>query len=59
MLKPLFSGMLGCKMALEAIKLITGYGKALISKMLVFNTHDMEFKKVKIRRDENCEVCRA
>ncbi len=53
------SGMLGCMMALEAIKLITGYGKPLLSEMLVFNTYDMEFKKVKIPRDENCEVCRA
>lgn len=53
------SGMLGCMMALEAIKLITGYGKPLLSEMLLFNTCDMEFKKVKIPRDENCEVCRA
>jgi molybdopterin-synthase adenylyltransferase len=53
------SGMLGCMMALEAIKLITGYGKPLLAEMLVFNTFDMEFKKVKIPRDENCEICKA
>jgi molybdopterin/thiamine biosynthesis adenylyltransferase len=51
------SGMLGCMMALEAIKLLTGYGKPLVSQMLVFNTLDMEFKKVKAPRDEQCEVC--
>lgn len=51
------SGMLGCIMALEAIKLLTGYGKPLLSKMLVFNTLDMEFRKVGIPRNELCEVC--
>lgn len=53
------SGMLGCMMALEAIKLLTGYGKPLLSEMLVFNTLDMEFRKVKIFRNERCEVCGA
>jgi molybdopterin/thiamine biosynthesis adenylyltransferase len=52
------SGMLGCMMALEAIKLLTGYGKPMLSEMLVFNTFDMEFRKVRIPRDEHCEVCR-
>jgi molybdopterin/thiamine biosynthesis adenylyltransferase len=51
------SGMLGCLMAIEAIKLLTGYGKPLFSKMLVFNTIDMEFRKLNIRRDDNCTVC--
>jgi molybdopterin/thiamine biosynthesis adenylyltransferase len=51
------SGMLGCMMALEAVKLLTGYGKPLFSEMLVFNTLDMEFRKVKVPRDELCEVC--
>jgi molybdopterin/thiamine biosynthesis adenylyltransferase len=51
------SGMLGCMMALEAVKLLTGYGKPLFSEMLVFNTLDMEFRKVKVPRDEQCEVC--
>jgi molybdopterin/thiamine biosynthesis adenylyltransferase len=53
------SGMLGCLMAIETIKLLTGYGKPLLSEMLVFNTLDMEFRKVKIPRDEQCEVCGA
>jgi molybdopterin/thiamine biosynthesis adenylyltransferase len=53
------AGMLGCMMALEAIKLLTGYGKPLLSEMLVFNTYDMDFRKVRIPRDEHCEVCRS
>lgn len=50
------SGMLGCLMAIEAVKLLTGYGKPL-SKMMIFNTSDMEFRKVNIHRDEHCSVC--
>ncbi len=51
------SGMLGCLMAIEAIKLLTGYGKSLLSQMLLFNTADLDFRKVNIRRDEQCLVC--
>jgi molybdopterin/thiamine biosynthesis adenylyltransferase len=51
------SGMLGCMMALETIKLLTGYGKPLLGKMLVFNTADMEFRKMNIPRNDSCEVC--
>ncbi len=51
------SGMLGCMMALEAIKLLTGFGKPLLSQMLVFNTIDMEFRKVNIPKNDACEVC--
>ncbi|HEX8948390.1 MAG TPA: HesA/MoeB/ThiF family protein [Dissulfurispiraceae bacterium] len=53
------SGALGCLMALEAIKLLTGFGKPLLSRMLVFNTMDMEFRKLNIRRDSRCGVCRG
>lgn len=51
------SGMLGCLMAIEAVKLLTGYGKPLLSQMLLFNTMDMEFRKLNIYRDKDCGVC--
>lgn len=51
------SGMLGCIMALECIKLLTGYGKPLLSQMLLFNTTDMVFRKVRLRRNSRCKVC--
>lgn len=51
------SGMLGCIMALEAIKLLTGFGKPLISHMLLFDATDMEFRKLRIRRDNSCRIC--
>jgi molybdopterin/thiamine biosynthesis adenylyltransferase len=51
------SGALGCLMAIEAIKILTGFGKPLSSEMLVFDASDMTFNKFKTRRDENCRVC--
>lgn len=51
------SGALGCLMALEAIKILTGFGSPLLSKMLVFDTKDMHFRNLNIRRNESCPVC--
>jgi len=42
--------MLRCMMALEAIKLITGYGMPMLFAMPVLNAHDNEFKKLKFGR---------
>jgi len=51
------SGMLGCIVSIEAIKLLTGYGKPLMSQMLAFNTIDMEFRKYAVHKNPECGVC--
>lgn len=51
------SGALGCLMAVETIKLLTGFGKPLLSQMLVYDTSDMDFRKLRIRRAPDCVVC--
>ncbi|MBF0607704.1 MAG: HesA/MoeB/ThiF family protein [Candidatus Magnetobacterium sp. LHC-1] len=51
------SGTLGCLMAIEAVKIITGFGTPLLSHLLMFNTFDMTFKKLVTRRSEHCKVC--
>ena len=51
------SGALGCLMSIEAIKLLTEYGKPLMSRMLWFNTMNMEFKKFPLHSDPNCSCC--
>ncbi|HHN66399.1 MAG TPA: HesA/MoeB/ThiF family protein [Nitrospirae bacterium] len=51
------SGTLGCIMATEAIKLLTGYGKPLFREMLLYNLHDLDFRKVRIRKDPSCRTC--
>ena len=61
--KPLFPvlgatpGVIGCLQAMEAIKLITGVGKPLVGRMLIFNGMDMTFDEIKINRDPSCQVC--
>ncbi len=44
-------------MAIEAIKLLTGFGRPIISEMLVFDLIDQRFTKLGIKRDVNCPVC--
>ncbi len=51
------SGVLGCLMAIETIKVLTDYRAPLLSRMLVFNTGDMTFRKMRIYRDPECPVC--
>jgi molybdopterin/thiamine biosynthesis adenylyltransferase len=51
------SGMLGCLASIEAIKLLTGYGKPLMSCMFAFNTFDMDFRKLAVHKNPRCEVC--
>lgn len=53
------SGALDCLMAIEAIKLLTGYGTPLRNEMLVYNMMDMAFRKLRTRRDPDCGICGA
>lgn len=61
--KPLFPvlgatpGVIGCLQAMEAIKLITGVGKPLVCRMLIFNGMNMTFDEIKVNRDPSCQVC--
>ena len=61
--KPIFpvfgatSGVIGCLQATEAIKLITGLGKPLVGRMLIFNGMDMTFDEIKVKRELSCHVC--
>lgn len=50
-------GIIGSIQAIEAIKLIIGQGRSLVNRLLLFDSLDMEFREVKIRRDPNCAVC--
>lgn len=50
-------GIVGSIQAAEAIKLITGVGEPLVGHLLIFDSHQMEFTKVKVRWDPECPVC--
>lgn len=41
----------------EAIKLITGIGEPLVGSLMVYDALDMEYRKIKVRKDPNCALC--
>jgi len=50
-------GIIGSIQAIETIKLILGVGNPLVGRLLIFDSLDMEFREVKVRRDPHCPVC--
>lgn len=53
------SGTVGCLAAMEAIKLLAGFGQPLTDRMLVADLRGMEFRCVRLARNPNCRVCHA
>jgi len=52
-------GIMGTIEALEALKLITGHGKPLIGKLLIFDGNRGETTILTVKRRTNCPVCRT
>ncbi|WP_335923951.1 molybdopterin-synthase adenylyltransferase MoeB [Shewanella indica] len=50
-------GMMGCLQAVEAIKVISGIGKPLYGRLLMFDAMTMEFREMKLPQISNCPVC--
>ena len=50
-------GVVGTVQATEAIKLILGQGEPLIGRLLMYESLQMKFRTLKLRRDPNCPVC--
>jgi adenylyltransferase/sulfurtransferase len=50
-------GIIGSIQAVETIKLILGQGNSLANRLLIFDSLDMEFREVKVRRQPECPVC--
>lgn len=51
------SGTVACMAAVEAIKILAGFGKTLAGYMMSMDLRHMEMRKFKIMRDEKCQVC--
>jgi len=51
------SAALGCLAAVEAIKVLTGFGKPLKGEMLTYDAAEMEFLKFPVKRRPDCPVC--
>ena len=50
-------GIIGSMMASEAIKVITGAGETLMGHLLMFDALQGEFRKIRLARRHDCEVC--
>ncbi|MCA9128596.1 MAG: HesA/MoeB/ThiF family protein [Planctomycetales bacterium] len=51
------SGSVACLAAMEAIKLIAGFGRPLIGQLLQYDLRDMSFAKLPYQRKDNCPCC--
>src|SRR3954468_18118391 len=47
----------GAIQATEAVKLITGIGEPLVGELMVYDALDMEYRKIKVRKDPECAIC--
>lgn len=50
-------GVVGSIQAIEAIKVIVGFGETLVGRLLIFDALTMGFRKVKVKRNPDCPVC--
>ena len=41
----------------EAIKLITGVGEPIAGKLMIYDALEMEYRKLKVRKDPDCALC--
>ncbi|MDX6201531.1 MAG: sulfur-carrier protein adenylyltransferase/sulfurtransferase [Frankiales bacterium] len=48
---------IGSIQATEAIKVLTGIGEPLVGSLVVYDALDMEFRKIKARKDPECPIC--
>lgn len=52
-------GIVGSMQALEAIKLLAGFGQSLAGSLLVVDTLSMRTRKLNIKKDPHCPLCGA
>jgi molybdopterin/thiamine biosynthesis adenylyltransferase/rhodanese-related sulfurtransferase len=50
-------GIMGLLQALEVVKLVTGAGRPLIGRLLLFEALGTEFTELKVKRDPDCPIC--
>ena len=50
-------GVIGSMQALEAIKLLAGFGESLIGQLMIFDAKVMEWRKLKVPKNPECPIC--
>jgi adenylyltransferase/sulfurtransferase len=48
---------IGAIQVTEAIKLLTGIGDPLLGRLMIYDALEMEYRKLKVRKDPNCALC--
>ena len=51
------AGVMGCLMAVEALKLIAGCGEPVAGRLLLYDALDARWRELRIPRDPACPVC--
>ena len=51
------TGVVGSMQAVEALKLLAGFGESLSGRMLMFDAGSAEWRSVRVKRDPACAVC--
>jgi molybdopterin/thiamine biosynthesis adenylyltransferase len=52
-------GIIGSMQALEAIKLLAGFGESLAGRLQILDAKTMRWRELKLARDPQCAVCSA
>ena len=50
-------GLVGSLQALEALKLLAGFGEPMIGRLLLIDALSTRFRELKVKRDPACSVC--
>jgi molybdopterin/thiamine biosynthesis adenylyltransferase len=51
------TGVIGAMQAMEALKLLAGFGESLSGRMLMFDANGAEWRSVRVNKDPACPVC--
>lgn len=51
-------GLVGSLQALEALKLLAGFGEPLVGRLLLIDAVGTRFRELRVKRDPHCSVCR-
>lgn len=52
-------GLVGSLQALEALKLLAGFGEPMVGRLLLIDGFSSRFRELRVRRDPGCDVCGA
>lgn len=52
-------GVIGCHQALEAVKQLSGVGRSLVGRVLIFDAKQSSWREFALSKDPQCGVCRS